>query len=527
MLIAPMLKSLRVQGFGPFADVTVGLEPFSVLIGPNNSGKTSFVRALHLAMGLQTKPLSHILGTLGLTAGPWLFHNMAVNEITLTARYASGALHAVTVGVGRLLPTQLDRPYDALKILREEAEHVPGLRFTREEPDLVAFGDGDVRIKPDSSAVSAIWDTRLDAREAIAAGLGRPVVWGFAPEGGEDLATTYLDMLKERPEAYPDVMGLLRQIPTLGALKGIRLEPMGAPSADTLFFDFPFGKLPASMVSKGLLALFGYYLVLGMASPGDLLWIEEPERGMHPEALDVLIKNLHAGATKVGVQVVLVTHSPDTVNVVHRIHGDNDRRAFLRSVVTFFRDGEAQPSVHTLADAPDTVLKQLDTYFLGELWALRGELPTQAVTVVPSTEPQTKRGEPMIKTSLAAIVAVAALVSASLPAYAGYKGTYPVVVDLTGRSARGALGSARNSANSTEYILCYLQVGGAYPFYGCDLRNAAGVTGSCQTSDANLIAQLRALRGDDYIEIKWDTSVNPQCTSITINKGSYFEPKAL
>ena len=49
-----MLKRIKIQGFKSLADVEVNLEFLSVLIGPNASGKSNFLDALHLLSRIAT-----------------------------------------------------------------------------------------------------------------------------------------------------------------------------------------------------------------------------------------------------------------------------------------------------------------------------------------------------------------------------------------------------------------------------------------------------------------------------------------
>ncbi len=56
-----MIKSVRIKNFKCLLDVKVNLEPFTVLIGPNDSGKTSFLNAIQV-LGLTAKQnLSEVL----------------------------------------------------------------------------------------------------------------------------------------------------------------------------------------------------------------------------------------------------------------------------------------------------------------------------------------------------------------------------------------------------------------------------------------------------------------------------------
>ena len=43
-----MLKRVSIQNFKSLKDVTLDLQKINLLIGPNNSGKTNFLKALEL-----------------------------------------------------------------------------------------------------------------------------------------------------------------------------------------------------------------------------------------------------------------------------------------------------------------------------------------------------------------------------------------------------------------------------------------------------------------------------------------------
>src|SRR5262245_45666372 len=55
-----MITKLRVQNFKCLRDVTVELGPLTVLIGPNDSGKSSVLDALHLLGRTTTESLTSI-----------------------------------------------------------------------------------------------------------------------------------------------------------------------------------------------------------------------------------------------------------------------------------------------------------------------------------------------------------------------------------------------------------------------------------------------------------------------------------
>lgn len=128
----------------------------------------------------------------------------------------------------------------------------------------------------------------------------------------------------------------------------------------------------------------------------------------------------------------------------------------------------------------------------------------------------------MMKLALAA--ALTTIASGS--ALAGLKATYGTQVDNANRHAWGALGSARNSADSVQYIGCSVSsyADGTESAW-CGARDANYVFGSCTTFNPTLINQIRSLKGDSYLNLYWDASY--ACTQVDITNMSYMAPKAL
>lgn len=46
-----LVDRVRISNFRSLRNVEVALSPITVLVGMNNSGKTSFLKALHLSLG--------------------------------------------------------------------------------------------------------------------------------------------------------------------------------------------------------------------------------------------------------------------------------------------------------------------------------------------------------------------------------------------------------------------------------------------------------------------------------------------
>lgn len=50
-----LIEKVRVKNFRSLKDVEITLSPLTLLVGSNNSGKTSFLKALNLALGIERK----------------------------------------------------------------------------------------------------------------------------------------------------------------------------------------------------------------------------------------------------------------------------------------------------------------------------------------------------------------------------------------------------------------------------------------------------------------------------------------
>ncbi|RKG83187.1 hypothetical protein D7W79_00665 [Corallococcus exercitus] len=108
----------------------------------------------------------------------------------------------------------------------------------------------------------------------------------------------------------------------------------------------------------------------------------------------------------------------------------------------------------------------------------------------------------------------------STASFAGAKSSQPIYVDNVNRAFSGSMGSVRNSSDTTQSLYCSSSSAG----YGsCIATNASGVSVSCLTTNANLLAVIRSVNSDSYVQVTYDSTGN--CTSILVGTGSNHEPK--
>lgn len=97
---------------------------------------------------------------------------------------------------------------------------------------------------------------------------------------------------------------------------------------------------------------------------------------------------------------------------------------------------------------------------------------------------------------------------------AGYKITVPVSVYST--SFTGAMGSARNSADSLQYLFC--RDNGTNAF--CGARDSAGTSKSCTTTNPAHLNIIRSMVGTSRLGISFSGGI---CTSMYQVNGSYYD----
>jgi predicted ATPase len=251
-----MLKDIRINHVRCLKDVRVPMRPLTVLIGQNDTGKSSFLRAIQLLLGpAQLEPSDSLRGEPGQPS------------ISADVGQPKRATRR-----GR----EFDGPANALAPVRR-------LALAPEGPPMRCRG------------VTAIPE------------LG---------ERGENVPALLDYFLREnRPRFFAYVETLKEHIPGLGDVHVT--TPTPEDREVVLEIDRGF-RMPAAQASAGVRILLFFVALAYHPTPPKLLLIEEPENGLHPKRLAHVVRLLRAltqgafGGHKAShpVQVVLTTHSP-------------------------------------------------------------------------------------------------------------------------------------------------------------------------------------------------------------------------
>jgi len=107
-------------------------------------------------------------------------------------------------------------------------------------------------------------------------------------------------------------------------------------------------------------------------------------------------------------------------------------------------------------------------------------------------------------------------------ASAGARSTPEVSISTSSKWAQGALGAARNSPDSAQYIGCSRTNSYVY----CSARDVAGTWVHCDAYSAALAETVASLDSSAFVTFYWSgSSTSGTCSSISVSHFSLYPPK--
>jgi len=305
-----MIKGIKIKNFRCLKSVQVPLRPLTVLLGPNDSGKSAFLAALR--------------------------HGMDDAKLS---------------------------PFDVWR--NGPADEVVVLRST-DQGDVVRKGNQAVYARLDGATSFPLEFFLLPSTGIRMTSEGYPDEGqppALSAEGGN--APALLDHLlrrdRDRFDEFVKAMGTL--------VDGLQKIEIATPSKDTRRIDLVIEggfRVPADHSSVGLRLILFFVALAYHPSPPRTILIEEPENGVHPKRLADIMRLLreitqgkHGGHA---AQVILTTHSPHLLDHVDLA---------VDQVLVFSHNKDGSRSAEP-ADA-DRLKTFLDEFMLGEVWYNEGE----------------------------------------------------------------------------------------------------------------------------------------------------------
>jgi predicted ATPase len=316
-----MLKRVSIQNFKSLKDVTLDLQKVNLLIGPNNSGKTNFLKALEYMVKDNTNQqepdyerLAFNLNKgkkieLELIFDPNILFVCIVTENSEIQR-SKGSIENSEKKYGSFLhynPQGLKIELGPLLIYKPEPN-----KLTKPGP----VGTGAETVDADASNLVGFLDLMLGKYR-------RPI-----------FNRTEKDLHTCIPE-----------------FDEINLED--APPTDELkkhFGDKSFKKIGltnskqgitywADELSEGTLYFLALLCIINQPNPPKLLLLEEPEKGIHPRRIHEVVQFILRLSEEKDVQIIMTTHSPIVVDMF---------KDMPESVFIFDKDEEGATHVKNL-----------------------------------------------------------------------------------------------------------------------------------------------------------------------------------
>jgi predicted ATPase len=294
-----MINKIRIQNFKSIKDVELNLQQVNLFIGPNNSGKSNFLKGIkHL--------VDATLSRTRLFIGELTFGRKG-NEVKITLNendvYSQTSWNNFEAASSNLR-------------LKNNYGIIGGIQIYSPQPEKFK-----VRSKLDSS--STLND---DAGNLV----------------------SYLFNLKELPDEsfFNNIeSGLAECIQEFKQVKfpTVFSNPNGIIEKQIQFVDENKNPYMADEVSDGVLYFLALLCIVNQPNPPKLLILEEPEKGIHPRRIKEVLDYIFHLAEKKNIQVIISSHSvnvvdyfsdlPESVFIFDKINGETKVKNLLTDII--------------------------------------------------------------------------------------------------------------------------------------------------------------------------------------------------
>ncbi len=329
------IERFTVKNYGCVKDVSVELTPLHAFIGPNDSGKSTLLRAM--------RTITQLARGIFDSDGPFN-PQLTDAEYVLGIAYNDKLVYHVSTPGGKLAELAYVAGTTELLPKSRNGLHNFGLLGTQSDvPQVIELAR---RLSP--ARFVRLYADSLRQPTALVLD-GDPV--RFLDERGLGLPAIYDVIINHNVEAFLKILAEVRRLfPSVARLGLKNVSSSQKVMEVTLHGE---RRISANAMSEGLL----YYLAfaaLPYLEPASVILVEEPENGLHPARIAEVMRVLREVSKT--TQVLIATHSPLVIN---------EMKPEEVSVVT--RPPEKGTQVTRIDKSPDFE-DRAKVYALGELW---------------------------------------------------------------------------------------------------------------------------------------------------------------
>ena len=313
-----MLTSIRIQNFRSIRDAQVKLGQVNLFIGPNNSGKSNFLKGIEFAANsiegqkYTEEEFDQIITRASIrarTAEPTHPALKRLSDIILEA------------GVESISP--LVTPYDTI-ILNRDGGNInvyPSHKFDNEQAheefkstidyneQKTFFDNAPFRLK---RIIHKTLVYKPDPAKFITTGAIE--IAEKLDANGENIANFLFNLSQNHQDIFQQFeIDFKNCVESLNRV-ATPANPLAKGQLKLKFFDPLGNSYWAEEVSEGVLYFLALLCIIHQPDPPKLLLLEEPEKGIHPRRIREVMDFIFELARLRDIQIILTSHSPYVVD---------------------------------------------------------------------------------------------------------------------------------------------------------------------------------------------------------------------
>ncbi|MCF8374004.1 MAG: AAA family ATPase [Bacteroidales bacterium] len=298
------LHSINIEGFRGFSKIQIdGFSDLNLIVGKNNSGKTSVLEAIFLAIGISNPHLTLTIDTIrGLYHDDvkdfqFIFHNFDVNT-----------------------EIQIDSEFKSLTQFRKLRIHPVFLSANNMDSKAIGVSSNTRELEKKLNgvefrfSVKSLKQSKDKFHKAILEYNSKGIKSTQPETYKETLFGTFLRSTTSLNDIYEKLDNILvkkneeRLIHSLNHIDK-RISGISLGAKNMIYFDIGINQLvPVQIMGDGIVRLLSYMVNIANSENGVLL-IDEIENGFHYSVLPNLWQSIYESAKLYNVQLFATTHS--------------------------------------------------------------------------------------------------------------------------------------------------------------------------------------------------------------------------